>query len=176
MEDEAGFYRQPSMANTWAPAGRIQPRAHWSTRANDVIRAAVAFDPVRGKLVHRLRSSFTAEEMGRFYRLVGSAHREARTIFLVMDNWPVHDHPRARSYLAADPRLEVLWLPTYAPWLTPTEKIWKWVRQRLTHMHCFAGDLAALRARLDRMLGQANESSAELLSYTGTGKSKLYCS
>lgn len=174
MEDEAGFHRQPTVAGQWAAAGRRQPRAPYSTRANGVVRAAVAFDPVGGRLVHRLRSAFTAVEMGRFYKWIGTSLNQAERIYVVMDNWPVHDHPRARAYLNADPRLQILWLPTYAPWLNPAEKVWKWVRQRLTHMHPWASDMPTLRTRIDQLL--SNASPAELLSYTGTGHCNLYSS
>ena len=174
LEDEAGFYRQPTMAPMWAPAGRRQPRARWATRSNRVIRAAVGLDPVSGRLLHRLRSSYTAVEMGRFYRFLLKGCPNARRVYLVMDNWPVHQHPNAWRYLEADPRVQVLWLPTYAPWLNPAEKVWKWVRQKLAHMHAFADDLRDLRERLDQLLSGANP--AAILQYTGAGNYELYSS
>ena len=176
LEDEAGFYRQPTMAPMWAPAGRRQPRAAWATRSNHVIRAAVGLDPVSGRLLHRLRSSFTALEMGRFYRFLLERCPMAKRIYLVMDNWPVHEHPTAWRYLVADARVRVLWLPTYAPWLNPAEKVWKWVRQTLTHMHPFTEELSVLRERLDRLLTRANDDPAAMMRYTGTGDCKLYSS
>lgn len=176
MEDEAGFYRQPSMASVWAAQGRIQPRATWTTRTNSVIRAAAAFDPVHGGLLHRLRSSFTAVEMGRFYQYLAKARPDLRRIYLVMDNWPIHSHPRAWKYLDADARLKVLWLPTYAPWLNPTEKIWKWLRQKLVHMHAFSADMQQLRQRIDELLSGINQIPQEILRYTATGNDKLYSS
>ena len=29
------------------------------------------------------------------------------------------------------PRIEPVWLPTYAPWLNPIEKLWRWLRQEV---------------------------------------------
>lgn len=176
LEDEAGFYRQPTMAPVWAPGGRRQPRVPWSAAANRPLRAAIGFDPVRGRLVHRLRSSFTAVEMGRFYRFMSQAWPAVERIVVVMDNWPVHRHPRAWAMLEADRRIQVLWLPTYAPWLNPAEKVWKWLRQKLVHMHPWSGHFTQLRARVDLTLASANNDPRALLRYTGTGYCKLYAS
>ena len=176
MEDEAGFYRQPTVAGAWGRCGRQQPRIAMSHDANRSIRAAVAFDPVTGRVAHRLRSSFSAVEMGRFYRFVSRRWARARTIYLVMDNWPVHHHLRAWQGVEADERLKVLWLPTYAPWLNPAEKIWKWVRQRLIHMHPYAEAWSVLRRHLDDTLASINDVPQAILRYTGTGKATVYSS
>lgn len=176
LEDEASFHRQPTAAWSWSPAGRHQPRMALSYRANTVVRAAIGFDPVRGGLVHRLRSRFSAREMGRLYQFFAQSYGWASRIFLVMDNWPVHGHPTAWRQLQAERRFEVLWLPTYAPWLNPAEKIWKWVRQKFTHMHPLAEDWPAFRLQLDQLLASAAQNPQELLRYTGTGNDKLYSS
>ena len=69
---------------------------------------------------------------------------DAQNIYLVMDNWPVHFHPDALDALAQDSRLELLALPTYAPWLNPIEKLWRLVRQRVTHAQPLECRLRAL--------------------------------
>ena len=174
MEDEAGFYRQPTMAGLFGPVGRKQPRVPWSPKSNRCVRAAAAFNPVSGQVIYRLRSSFSVQEMSRFYQLVSRSLPEAETIFLVMDNWPNHHHQISWQGIEADRRIRVLWLPTYAPWLNPAEKIWKWVRQRLTHMHPFSNDMRTLRSMLDKTLSKINDVPEEILGYTGTGACKLY--
>ena len=176
LEDEASFYRQPTAASAWSPEGAIQPRMACSCRSNTPIRVAVAFDPVQGLLLHRLRPQFSAVEMGRFYQHLSISLPWARRIFLVMDNWPVHGHQAAWRAIRADERLQVLWLPTYAPWLNPAEKIWKLIRQKLTHMHPYADDKKSLSMNIERLLNLSAGDPQVLLKYTGTGKSKLYCS
>jgi transposase len=42
--------------------------------------------------------------------------------------------------LARYPRIKPVWLPTYAPWLNPIEKLWRWVRQDILKMHRWVED------------------------------------
>lgn len=176
MEDEAGFHRQPTAAAVWSTSGRKQPRMHLSCASNSCVRAAIALDPVHGYLHHKMSWSFRAPTIGNFYRFLSQTHPQADHIYLVMDNWPVHSHPKAWKGITDDPRLEVLWLPTYSPWLNPAEKVWKYTRQQLTHMHGFADNLTELKARISQTLSNAATDPSAMLRYTGTGLSKLYCS
>lgn len=175
FEDEASFYRQPTVAPLFAPSGRRQPRCRLSHRSNQCVRAAVGLEARSGRTTHLLRSSFTASSVAAMYREISRfAGKAIGPIYLVMDNWPVHHHGKAWAAIQEDPRLEVLWLPTYSPWLNPTERIWKWVRQRRTHMHGCSDSLPKLRALLDETLRIAARSPNEIRAYTGVGGDKLY--
>lgn len=138
------------------------------------MRAAVAFDAVHGGMSHLMRTRFTATALGAVYRQVSQWTRGAARVCLVMDNWPVHRHPRAWKAIEEDDRLRVLWLPTYSPWLNPAEKVWKWVRQRRIHMHGYCESLPELGSAIDRTVASAGERPEEMLRYTGTGNGKLY--
>ncbi len=56
------------------------------------------------------------------FRQVDRASPQAQRIYLVLDNWSIHSHPEVLAALQHLPRLELAWLPTYAPWLNPIEK------------------------------------------------------
>lgn len=174
FEDEASFYQNATPAKTWAPCGRRQPRAHGRARSNTVWRLAASLDPVNGRLTYGQYRRIDAPAIGQFYAQTCAAVPDARRIYLVMDNWPVHHHPKALAAITGDPRIQPLWLPTYAPWLNPTEKVWKWLRQRYGHMHNASEDFNAYGEGLLRSLGLAASDPAALLRYTGTGKLKLY--
>jgi hypothetical protein len=65
------------------------------------------------------------------------------------------------------PRLELVWLPTYAPWLNPIEKFWRWVRQDVLYLHREAGEWNALQDHLHAFLAQFSVGSTEVLKYVG---------
>lgn len=65
------------------------------------------------------------------------------------------------------PRLEVVWLPTSAPWLNPLAKLWRWLRADLRKLHRLADDWPTLRGRVHAFLEQFAHGSPALLRYTG---------
>jgi transposase len=94
-----------------------------------------------------------------------SAYPE-RTMFLVWDNWPIHQHPEVLAK-AAHLGIEILWLPTYAPWSNPIEKLWRWIRQEVVHHHRLADRWAELKAQVAAFLVRFEHCSTELLCYVG---------
>jgi hypothetical protein len=67
-----------------------------------------------------------------------------------------------------------VWLPTYAPWLNPIEKLWRWLRQDVLKMHRLAAYWPELRRRVNTFLDQFADGSADLLRYVGlSGDGKL---
>ena len=58
-------------------------------------------------------------------------------------------------------------LPTYASWLNPIEKLWRFLKQEVLHMHRLANDLTGLRGEIDRFLDQFALGSDQLLRYVG---------
>ncbi len=45
------------------------------------------------------------------------------------------------------PQIEPVSLPTYAPWLNPTEKLWRWLRAVVLKLHRLADDWPACASR-----------------------------
>lgn len=112
-----------------------------------------------------------------------------------MDNWPVHIHPdvlvalepqESRHFRPLPPSwsptpsakavgrwgqlqlpIQLVPLPTYASWCNPIEKLWRKLRQELTHLHRWADDLVRLRDEIDRFLRQFADGSPDLLRYVG---------
>jgi hypothetical protein len=69
--------------------------------------------------------------------------------------------------------IQLVFLPTYASWLNPIEKLWRWLKQTVLHLHGLADDLPALRAQVAAFLSQFTSGSpdaASLLRYVG-----LFC-
>jgi len=174
FEDEASFYGNATAARVWARQGRRQPHARGRAGTDHAWRMAAGFDPVHGRLRHRSYRRIDAPLIGQFYAHLATVSAPADRIYLVMDNWPVHHHQNALQAVAQDDRVRILWLPTYAPWLNPTEKVWKWVRQHFCHMHQDADNFERFGQHLTATLDLAGQDPQAMLRYTGTGKSKLY--
>jgi hypothetical protein len=171
--DEVSFYRQPSQAWLWASMGRIQPKLRYSHRANTLMRVVGVLDAMSAQVRVWNFPSVTAERLARCWKELGSLYPQARKIYLVEDNWPVHFHPKVQAALAADPRIEVVPLPTYAPWLNNIEKLWRWVKQRVTHAHPWCDDFLVFKQQILAEFQRLDPGSAELRRYCGLDK--LFC-
>lgn len=171
--DEVSFYRQPSQAWLWAWLGRRQPRLRYSHRANTVMRVVGVLDALSAQVRVWDFPRVTADRLARCWKELGACYPQARKIYLVMDNWPVHFHAKVEAALASEPRIEVLPLPTYAPWLNNIEKLWRWVKQQVTHAHPCCDDFLQFKEQVLAEFHRLASGSPELKRYCGLDK--LFC-
>jgi len=138
-----------------------------SAKSNTPMRVVGLIDACSGKLLVWNHAKITASLLGKHYLDVGTAYPEAEKIYIVMDNWPVHFNERALKPLGKDPRIQLLRLPTYAPWLNPIEKVWRWLRQKLTHAHDWSENFPRFKEEVMALLHQHKDASPILLKYVG---------
>jgi len=148
---------------------------------------------VRGRVLWEQGAHVTASTLSTLYTRLQAAYPQAETIYVAQDNWPVHFHPNVLVGLApqdwpwpfnrppnwsaeatiAAPRttlhIQLLGLPTYASWLNPVEKLWRWLQQDVTHLHRLADDWTALQQRIADFLNRFTADSPDLLQYVGLG-------
>jgi transposase len=63
--------------------------------------------------------------------------------------------------------IKILQLPTYASWANPIEKLWRWVRQSILHLHRLSDDWQTLKQRVMEFIQSFKKGSNELLRYVG---------
>jgi transposase len=109
-----------------------------------------------------------------FYGQLSQRYGDIEQIYLAQDNWSRHLHPDVREALERWPRIEPIWLPTYAPWLNPTYKLWRWLRQDVLKLHRLPRDWPALRQQVRTFLDQFATGPHAVLRYVGLlGEGKL---
>ena len=196
--DEVTVMRQPSLANAYGRAGADQVRAVRTLAADRELRLVGSLDAWTGQVVVRQASKVSMATLVAFYQQLREAYPRAERFYVVLDNWPVHFHPdvlvamepqttrwafpRPGSWPATpSPRavrrvggvrlpIQLLPLPTYASWCNPIEKLWRKMRQELTHLHRWADDLAGLQTALEQFFARFARGSDELLQYVGLGE------
>jgi transposase len=162
--DEMSLHRQPTLAACYAPSGS-EPTATLSHRSNTVRRYAGALNAVTGQLTWHSASRMSVPELCRFLEQVRLAYPQ-RVLFLAWDNWPVHRHAQVVA-TAARLKIHFVWLPTYAPWTNPIEKLWRWLRQTVVQHHRLADHWTELQARVATFFDQLATGSPEALRYVG---------
>lgn len=189
-QDEVTYYRQPSVASGYAPAGSARPHAERSTTSDTTPRIAGALDARTGQVTSLQQTKIGVPALIRFYRQLVEAY-PGRRIYLVQDNWPVHFHPDVLAALEpqrspfpflrppswpSEPSpkakrlnlpIQLVPLPTYSPWLNPIEKLWRWLNQDVLHHHRLADALPVLRSLVLDFLARFAHDSPDLLRYVG---------
>jgi hypothetical protein len=192
--DELTYELPPTIAQSWSPQG-VQPQVHRGACRPNRGRLLGAMDARTGRLFYRQVESVSREVHLDLYEEMCQAYPDTR-LWVVQDNTPVHFHedvlgeleaqiwPRAHSgfeYVRpghwADPlpaaardgdlAVQVVPLPTYASWLNPIERLWRWLKQDVLHMHPFDEDWGKLQATVQSFLERLTSGSRQLLRYTG---------
>lgn len=173
--DEMGYFRWPDAASDWiesAPASA--PEAKRAGPNNRQQRMIGALNAWTGQVDYLDNYIVGRKQVIAFYAHLDQVYPHARRIYVIQDNWSIHQHPDVLTALTQWPRLEPVWLPTYAPWLNPIEKLWRWLRQDVLKLHRLAGDWTALRQQVRAFLDQFAGGSQAVLHYVGlSGEGKL---
>lgn len=162
--DEASCYRQPTLADTWFPRGE-ESTAPLSHRSNSRHRLCAGLNAVSGQVVWTSAYTTTVPELIRWLEAVANAY-PTHHVTIVWDNWPVHKHPLVLAH-AERSAITIVWLPTYAPWLNPIEKLWRWLKHTVLHQHRLADDWDQLIDRMGAFLDQFATPAPDLLRYVG---------
>jgi hypothetical protein len=162
--DQMGFTRWPDPAPDW---GVTAPVADRRGAKQGLWRLMAALNPFTGQIDYLDNYIIGREKVIACYGQLVDAYPRARRLYAIQDNWSIHKHPDVLTALKKWPQIEPVWLPTYAPWLNPVEKLWRWLRQEVLHLHRWADDWKALRARVRAFLDQFVHGSQRLLEYVG---------
>jgi len=189
--DELTYYRQPTLTQAWEAVGKTQPLAQRSYHRNTHFRVLGALNALTGQLSYRQRSQTDTACLANFWYQVREDYPTPETIYMVVDNWPVHFHPDVLAPLQdqnfpfplplpanwpSEPSsrakrdhlpIQLLCLPTYASWLNPIEKLWRWLKQDILHLHRLSDAWPELKQRVDQFLANFSHGSSELLQYVG---------
>ena len=173
--DEMGYSRWPDAAPTWAAAAPAPPpRTQRGGKNNQQWRIIGALNALTGQVDYLDGYIVGRAKVIAFYQQLVRAYPKARRIYVVQDNWSIHTHPDVLAALAQLPQITPVWLPTYAPWLNPIEKLWRWLRGDVLKMHRLADAWVELRRRVNAFLAQFADGSQRLLHYVGLlGEGKL---
>lgn len=116
---------QPVVRRTWAPKGQTPVHYSWDRRDRLSVISAITVSPIRRRLglyfdIHDRNINTDAFEA--FVRWL--RHQIRRGIVLVMDRWSVHRSGARRLQSRFGSKVQVEWLPAYAPDLNPVEQVW----------------------------------------------------
>jgi hypothetical protein len=130
-------------------------------------RIVGALNAVTGQVAYGDGYMVGRRQLMTFYGQLAQRYADVAHIYVVQHNWSIQRHPAVLTAVQHWPPLVPGWVPTYAPWLNPIEKVWRWLRQDVLHVHRFAYDWAALRQQVRMLLDQFAHGASDVLRYVG---------
>ena len=116
---------QPTVRRSWAPTGHTPIHYSWDRRDRLSAVSAVTVSPQRQRLglyFDIFDHNVKADDFEQF--IVEVLRRLGRPITVVMDRYSVHRSAAKRLQARFGKRVEIEWLPAYAPDLNPDEQVW----------------------------------------------------
>jgi hypothetical protein len=190
--DEFTYYRQPTLACAYEATGHSQALARLSCQTNSHFRILGTLNAISGRVTYRQYYKVALRQLSGFYATLRSDYPAAEEIYVAQDNWPVHFHPdvlarlQPQEFSPCPPKMPATWptepspqairdhlpirlllLPTYASWLNPIEKLWRWLKQEILHLHRLSDDWPALKQEVAAFLDRFADDSPDLLRYVG---------
>jgi transposase len=144
--DECELHLLPVLRAMWMKG----PRVRVPTPGTNARRAFFgALEAVRGQWFSVDHDRKLAVHFVAFLKQIAAAYPTG-PLYLAMDNVKMHDAKVVRAWLAVHPRVQVLWLPTYAAHeVNPVERIWGLMKDDVA-ANRLAGSIEELAAKARR--------------------------
>lgn len=160
-EDEAWMYLQATTMAVWSPIGQTPV-----TRVDPGRTKAGFYGTLNlrtgAELVTRTET-FNSQTTSAHLQSVLDTYPDS-PILLLWDRAKWHRGAAVKELLTANPRLEIIELPTAAPDLNPQEQVWKQTRRKISHNH-LEPKLPALADRFEHHLRSTTFRSSFLDHY-----------
>jgi putative transposase len=130
-----------------------------------------ALDIANGQVLTACKNRHRHQEYLQFLKQVDASVPPDMAIHLVVDNYATHKHPVVKRWLAAHPRYQVHYTPTYASWLNQVEIWFNIITQRAIRRGTFKS-VNDLIAKIEQFVAEYNCNSHPF-SWTATVDSIL---
>ena len=160
--DEAHLHQDLDLGFTWAPKGQPAWRASTSPGLHKRLDLYGAYDFSQGCTFLWHGGKCNSEHTVQFLeQLVQWLSETKRQVMLIWDGASYH---RSKQVQAAAQRLgiHILPLPAYSPDLNPVERLWQWLRDEVTRLHCHES-LHALYQACMRFIETINQDPEAVL-------------
>ena len=104
-----------------------------------------------------------------FYAFLRSVYPNAEELYVIQDCCPTHFLDEV-CHAAVQAEITQVPLPTYSSWRNPIEKLWRWLKQDVIHMHPWARQPDRLRTEICHFLDQFGQPNTRLLRYVGLSR------
>ncbi|RME59575.1 IS630 family transposase [Candidatus Parcubacteria bacterium] len=130
-----------------------------------------ALDIATGRVLTSCKRRHRHQEYLQFLKQIDANVPAELDIHLVVDNYATHKHQKVRRWLAARPRFQIHYTPTYASWLNQVEIWFNIITQKAIRRGTFR-NVKDLVAKIDHFVTHYNKETQPFV-WTATAESIL---
>jgi len=144
FSDEVDVDLNPRIGPMWSRRG--QQRAIPTPGKNQKRYLAGALHARTGRVLWQEGASKNTDLFLSLLEHLRATYRRARRIVLIVDNYGIHKSRLARTWLAHNPKFQLLFQPAYHPWVNVIERLWKQLHEVVTRNHKYTTMKALMQA------------------------------
>ncbi len=160
FEDECSFSNTAGVGYNWSPKG-AQPAVVCKQRKQERLTLMGSLNYETGQATVDFHEKGNQASFRKHIRRVLRAYRDSPKIIMVLDNVRYHHAKALKSWLSRHPKIDLVYLPPYSPNLNPVERMWWYMRKRITHNR-FLKTLDERKAEFWKMFSRFLEPNDEL--------------
>jgi hypothetical protein len=164
--DQMAYHHWPEPGSTWSSLDDEPPCAERAAPGERHKKVMGALNARTGQVTHYHRMRMCATQVADFLTAVREDYPRPLRLIAILDNAPVH-HTEVVTTRATALGIELVFLPTYSPWLNPIEKLWAWLRTDVLRLHRQAGHWEDVPPMVQAFLNHFRTGSDQLLRRVG---------
>lgn len=132
FSDEVDIHLNPKIGACWTRRGKQQTVP--TPGKNKKRYIAGALNAHTGQIVWVDGGSKSSVLFIELLEALAAGH-EGKRLVLIVDNYIIHKSKQTKKWLAAHPKVELVFQPTYSPWVNRIERLWKALHDTVTRNH-----------------------------------------
>ena len=130
-----------------------------------------ALNVLNGAVLAECKPRHRHQEFLSFLRTIDQSVPAELDIHCIVDNYATHSHPKVRAWLAASPRWNMHFIPTYSSWLNQVERFFGLITDKAIR-RCSFSSVKDLIKKIDHFVASYN-SNCKPFAWTATADSVL---
>jgi putative transposase len=130
-----------------------------------------ALNVLNGTVLAECKPRHRHQEFLAFLRSIDKAVPAELDVHCIVDNYSAHKHPKVKSWLAARPRWQLHFIPTYSSWLNQVERFFALITDKAIRRGSFTS-VKQLVKKIDHFVAHYNQN-CQPFTWTATADSIL---
>lgn len=162
FEDEFSLSNTATLSYTWGVKGK-QPVIDCKQRQRERQTTFGSLNIETGQITVNFADRGNYQSFKKHLKKLLWVYRKANKIVLIVDNVRYHHAKLLKKFIEKNPKIEIMYLPPYSPELNPIERVWWYMRKRITHNR-FLISLKERKVKFWQMFSHFLKPNDELLT------------